>query len=220
MNDPQKERREPPADLEMRLGQAMYTQRATRRLKPDAIPDSTVASILDAATQAPSGANQQPARFLVIRDAELRRRFGALYFEAWWAKRRDHQGWKTKADIPADDTNHQLAAVLADEIGEAPVIVLVLARGADWGHSVYPSVQNLLLAARAYGVGSVLTILHPDVLERVFDLFEIPKDWHLYCCIPLGYPRGSFGPTSRLPHSAVSFSDQWGQPFDTSSDEN
>lgn len=216
-----KERREPPTDLEMSVAEAMYTQRATRRLKPDPIPDVAVASILEAATQAPSGANQQPARFLVIRDAEQRRRFGALYHEAWWAKRRDHQGWASKADIPADDTNHQLAAVLADEIGAAPVIVLVLAPGGGLGHSVYPSVQNLLLAARAHGVGSVLTILHPDVMARVFELFEIPEEWHLYCCIPLGYPRGAFGPTSRLPHRAVSFVDRWGQTFDVmAADEN
>ena len=195
----------------MSLAEAMYTQRATRRLKPDAIADDVLASILDAATQAPSGGNHQPARFLVVRDGDVRRQFGALYHEAWWAKRRDHQGWSRKADIPADDTNHQFAAILADEIGDAPIIVLVLAPAVGLDHSVYPSVQNLLLAARAHGVGSVLTILHPDVMNRVFDLFGIPEGWQLYCCIPLGYPRGAFGPTSRLPHQAVSFADRWGE---------
>lgn len=203
-----------PEELAMSVGEAMFTQRATRRLKPDPIADAHLRLVLSAATKAPSGANTQPARFLVVRDDAARRRFGELYYEAWWAKRRDHQGWKTKADIPADDTNHRLAALLADEMGTVPAIVLVVApAGSDLGHSVYPSVQNLLLAARALGIGSVLTTLHADVMDRVHALFGIPEAWSVQCCIPLGYPRGRFGPSSRLPYEEVCFSDTWGEPI-------
>ena len=209
-------KREPvPDGLEMSIGEALFTQRATRRLKSDPIPDADLRLILTAATKAPSGANAQPARFVVVRDPAKRRAFGELYFEAWWAKRRDHEGWSSKADIPEDDVNHRMAAILADEIGEAPVIVLVWAQApVAIGHSVFPSVQNLLLAARALGVGSVLTTLHDDVMPRVRALLGVPGKMAFHCCIPLGYPRGRFGPTSRLPYDEVCFADQWDAPLE------
>jgi nitroreductase len=199
-----------PAALEMTIGEAMFTQRAIRRLKPDPIPDEHVRLILEAATKAPNGGNAQPARFLVIRDAAKRAAFAELYHEAWWAKRRDGPGWKTKADIPPEEKGYLSAARLADEIGIAPVVVLAFSPHDSLGHSVYPAVQNLLLAARALGIGSVLTTLHPDVMERVHALFDIPSGMVFHACIPLGYPRGRFGPTSRLPISDVVYLDRWG----------
>lgn len=78
--------------------------------------------------------------------------------------------------------------------------------------STFPGVQNLLLAARALGLGSVLTTLHPQVMERVNAMFEVPEEMEFHCCIPIGYPRGKFGPTSRLPTSATTSWDRWGQP--------
>jgi nitroreductase len=77
--------------------------------------------------------------------------------------------------------------------------------------SVLPPVQNLLLAARALGVGSVLTTLHPQVMARVYAMFEVPEEATFHCCIPLGYPRGRFGPTQRLPTSQTTFWNRWGQ---------
>lgn len=200
----------PPAELSMPVGEAMFTQRAIRRLKPDPIPDEHIKLVLDAATKAPNGGNAQPVRFLVLRDAAKRAAFAELYHEAWWAKRRDREGWKTKADIPPEERSYRSAARLADEFGIAPVVVLAFSPHASLGHSVYPAVQNLLLAARALGIGSVLTVLHPDVMERVHALLEIPPGMALHACIPLGYPRGRFGPTSRLPTSEVVYLDRWG----------
>ena len=85
----------------MPIGEAMFSQRATRRLDPDRpITDAQLKIILDAASKAPNGGNVQPARFLVIRDREAIKKFGKLYHEAWWAKRRDAYGWKRKEDIP------------------------------------------------------------------------------------------------------------------------
>jgi nitroreductase len=73
-------------------------------------------------------------------------------------------------------------------------------------------VQNLLLAARALGIGSVLTTLHPKVMERLYAVFQIPEDAEFHCCIPLGYPRGAFGRTRRYPSAKTTFWDRWGAP--------
>lgn len=201
---------ETPPELDMPIGEAMFTQRAIRRLDPDhPISDAHLKIVLDAASKAPSGGNTQPARFLVIRDRNRIREFGKLYREAWWAKRRDELGWTSKADIPPGSV-YRMASLLADEMEYAPVVILALAVGGrQLAHSVYPSVQNLLLAARALGIGSVLTTLHPQVMERVYAMFEIPSDVEFHCCIPLGYPRGRFGPTKRFPSSETTSWERW-----------
>ena len=116
----------------------------------------------------PSGGNAQPWHFLVVRDARQRARLGELYREAWWAKRRD-AGIHGPQDIDPADAVAQSAMRLADEIGQAPLIVLVCATapGAATAASVIPATQNLLLAARALGVGATITTLHADVDDRV-----------------------------------------------------
>ena len=201
---------EAPPELDMPIGEAMFTQRAIRRLDPERpISDAHLKVVLDAASKAPSGGNSQPARFLVVRDRDRIREFGKLYHEAWWAKRRDELGWTSKADIPPDSV-YRMASRLADEMESAPVVILALAVGGrHLAHSVYPSVQNLLLAARALGIGTVLTTLHPQVMERVYAMFEIPTEVEFHCCIPLGYPRGRFGPTKRFPTSETTSWERW-----------
>ena len=203
-------RTESPPELDMPIGEAMFTQRAIRRLDRDRpIADAHLKIILDAASKAPSGGNTQPARFLVIRSRDRIREFGRLYHEAWWAKRRDEYGWTGKDDIPADSV-YVMPSRLADEIVDAPVVILALSAGGTLAaHSVFPPVQNLLLAARALGIGSVLTTLHPQVMDRVYELLEIPADVEFHCCIPLGYPRGRFGPTKRFPTSETTSWDSW-----------
>ena len=79
--------------LAMPLGEAMFTQRSIRRFRPDPIPIGDLRLILEAAFRAPNGGNQQIARFLMVTDREKIRAFGKLYHEAWWAKRREDQGW-------------------------------------------------------------------------------------------------------------------------------
>ena len=203
---------EAPGELDMPIGEAMFTQRAIRRLDPHRpISNAQVKTILDAASKAPSGSNSQPARFLVVRSRDRIREFGKLYHEAWWAKRRDELGWTGKSDIPPDSV-YRMASRLADELGNAPVVILAMSLGgSQTAHSVFPAVQNLLLAARALGIGSVLATLHPQVMERVYAMFEIPADVAFHCCIPLGYPRGNFGPTSRFPTSETTSWDRWNE---------
>ncbi|MGI9617037.1 MAG: nitroreductase family protein [Acidimicrobiales bacterium] len=206
-------RLDPPSELTMELGEAMFTQRAIRRLDPDRpIDDEQLKLILDAASKAPNGGNAQPGRFFVIRDRSLISAFGELYHEAWWAKRADQFGWKQDHQIP-DDSPYRMAALLADEIGQAPAVVLAFSLGKLPGDSsVFPGVQNLMLAARALGIGSTLTTLHPTVMERVHELLAIPDGVAFHCCVPLGYPRGNFGTTERLPTAETTSWNTWATP--------
>ena len=200
--------------LSMPLGEAMFSLRAIRRLKVDAIPDRDIRDILEAAIRAPSGSNRQPWHFVVVRDPGLRVELGKLYKEAWWANR-SNSGVRGPEDIPPEDRISQMAMRLADEIGQAPVIVLICAtaKGPRPMASVIPATQNLLLAARALGIGGTITGLHPQVEERVHRLLGIPEKAQVVYCVPMGYPRGRFGPTNRKPLDEVCSGDQWGHPL-------
>ena len=113
-------------------------------------------------------------------------------------------------EIPADSA-YGPAARLAGEFGRVPAVLLVFSSGAP-GVSVYPAVQNMLLAARALGIGSVLTTLHPQVMDRLHRLFDVPEEMTFHCCVPLGYPRGNFGTTQRFPTSTTTYWNSWGTP--------
>ena len=202
-----------PNRLDMPIGEAMFSQRSIRRFRPDPISDDDLELILEAAVKAPNGGNRQPGRFLVLNDPELIRQFGALYREAWWAKRRDEQQpWTSREEIPATERGYTSAARLADEIKDAPCIVLAFTTGKGQASSIIPSVQNLMLAARALGIGSLPTTLHAQVLERVYALLGVPSDMEFHLCIPLGYPRGRFGPTKRLSGAETTHLNRWGTP--------
>jgi nitroreductase len=147
--------------------EAVTTQRAMRRLKPDPIPDAVLRHIMDAAICAPSGGNRQGWSFLVIRDAAKRARLGELYREAW-AELMKVPYYRDAAAAPPDSREGKMLASarhLSEHLGEAPVLVLACI-GTDGrptittGASIYPAVQNLMLAARALGVGSCLTTIH------------------------------------------------------------
>lgn len=202
-----------PSRLQMPIGEAMFSQRSIRRFRPDPIPTDALQLILEAAIKAPNGGNRQPGRFLVLTDADVIREFGALYREAWWAKRRDEgRPWTTREQIPPEDKGSTAAARLADEIKDAPCIVLSFTTMKGGASSIIPAVQNLMLAARALGIGSVPTTLHAQVLERVYALLGIPPELEFHLCIPLGYPRGKFGSTQRRPTHEVTFFNRWGAP--------
>ena len=204
----------PSERFSMSLGEAIFSVRAIRRVKADPIPEEDLRDMLLAATRAPSGGNGQPWHFLVVRDAEQRRRFGELYREAWWAKRAD-QGIHGPEDL--DSSNYPMGSAmrLADEIAEAPAIVLVCSteQGAGAMGSVIPAVQNMLLAGRALGIGGTITTLHSVVDERVKAMFEIPSTAQIVYCLPLGYPKGSFGEVTRKPLDEVVSGERWGEAF-------
>ncbi len=191
------------------------TQRAMRRLHSDPIPDEDLWTILETAIMAPSGGNQQPWNFVVIRDAETKAKIGAWYLEAW-----------TRSYGPARETmladanmakTFRSADYLANHMAECPVLVLAtikkeqFAIGPTLGASIYPAVQNLMLAARALGLGTALTTLHKMHEADVKALLGIPDDVETMALIPVGRPKGQFGPPNRLPVDKVVYWDSWGK---------
>ncbi len=192
--------------LDMTLGDAIYSLRAIRRLKPDPIPDEDLWTILDAARQAPNGGNQQGWHFVVIRDPEIRRKFGVLYRKAWWAKR-NGAGYFKPEDLP---DHYRSPMGLADVIGEAPAIVVVCSTASGARESVIPATQNLLLSARVLGIGGTITSLHPTVDDDMKELLKIPGSADIVYCVPLGYPKGNFGPVTRKPLNEIVSLEAWG----------
>ena len=201
------------AKLSMPIGEAMFTQRSIRRFKPDPIPNDVLHLLIEAAVRAPNGGNRQIGRFIVLTDRGKIREFGALYREAWYAKRKDEgHNWKSRDDIPLTDKNHRSASGLADDMPNVPCVVFALAASNGPANSVIPATQNLMLAARALGIGSVPTTLHPTVMDRFRAMFGIPADVAFHFCIPLGYPEGKFGGSVRRPTSETTFFNRWESP--------
>lgn len=201
--------------------EAIGTQRAMRRLKPDPVPREHIEKILWAATRAPNGGNRQPWRFLVVTDPEKRAALGKLYSAVWEDYAQGGYGMAgrdlTPEDAAYNDRVLSSGQYLADHIAEAPVLILVCAfagpsanTGIAEGASIYPAVQNLMLAARALGLGTTLTTLHRWRQDEVRELFGIPDTIETAALIPVGWPMGRFGSGRRLPVEHVTYWDEWG----------
>ena len=199
--------------LPMPLGEALYTLRAIRRFRPEPLPDAELRTILEAATRAPSCGNSQGWRFVVVRERAQIEAFAPLYLEAWWAKRAE-VGIRSVEDFPAGHRVMPLAHQLAEGFAAVPAMVLLCAteRGPDAASCVVPAAQNLLLAARALGIGGTITTLHPVIEERLHALFGIPAEAQLVYCIPLGYPDTAFGTVRRHPLDNVVAEERWDAP--------
>jgi len=198
------------------------TQRAIRRLKTDPIPDATLRQIMDAAICAPSGGNRQGWSFLVVRDPAKRARLGELYREAWGELMKVPFYAGAAKEPPDSPAGKMLASArhLGEHLGEAPVLILAciaLDSGVQptltTGASIYPAVQNIMLAARALGIGSCITTIHRFRDAQVKELLGIPADVETAALIPLGYPLGKFGHPPRRPLREVAFADRWGRAF-------
>lgn len=202
-----------PPELSMPIGEAMFTQRALRRLQPSPVPAEHLRIIFEAAGKAPSGGNNQRYRILCVTDPERIRRYGRLYCESWWKKRRDLEGWEGPHDVPeAERKRYAPAMRLAEDMATVPCIAFMLSLPPYFPESVLPAAQNLMLAARALGIGSVPTRLHEEFHDDFRALFEVPGDVSLLLAIPLGYPESDFGPTRRLPTTELCSFERWGGP--------
>jgi len=202
------------------LFEIMGTTRSMRRLKADPVPAELIRKVLEAGVSAPSGGNMQRWRFLVIRDPKIKQTVGAYYKRTW----DEMVSPRYRAGEPAPGTSRErfvrmldAAQYLADHIHEAPVwIVPCLEGGAPTrtsGSSIYPAVQNMLLAARALGLGATLTTLYLNFEKEVEAALGLPPDMHSYALLPIGYPMGRFGPVRRVALAGVVYEDQWGQPY-------
>ncbi len=193
----------------MELFEAIHTQKAMRRLKPDPVDEALVWKLLDAAICAPNGSNRQPWRFVVVRDPELKRGLQDLYAEGVASV--------TRPDgAPADARMQSSARYLIERLAEVPVLIVATVRLADIasvtppGACIYPALQNLMLAARALGLGTVLTTAHRGREKQVRELLGIPEGNETMALIPLGWPEGRFGPPPRRPAEEVTYWDGWG----------
>jgi len=201
-------------DLGMPLGEAMETQRAIRRLKPDPVDDEVVLRLIDLAIRAPTGSNAQSWEFLVVRDPKIKKGLARLNRQAWQLGRRI--AWWTTGDDPKSRKILNAVQWQVDHFEEVPVIVIACLKGfyipflhistSSYFGSIFPSVQNLLLAARAVNLGAALTTLPLWNLIAVRRILGLP--WNVTPCavIPLGWPLGHYGPTTRKAvHEVVSF---------------
>lgn len=203
----------PAADrLTMPLGEAIFTQRAIRRLKSDPVSDVDLETLLAAAARAPSGGNRQPWRFVAVRDQQLKDQLAQWYVEAYWARRKE-RGFAGPEDIPKDDSSGQAALYFSTNpanYARAPVLLFVIAeyKGAD----ISAACQNLMLAARALGIGSTITSIGGIHADDVHRLLGVPDGMDATCCIPIGWPEGRFGAAQRRSLSEIAFVDHFGAP--------
>jgi nitroreductase len=195
---------------EIGLFEAMYSQRALRYLKTDPVPDELVNKIIDAGIRAPNGGNSQQWGFIVIKDGATKRIIADHYPGT---PRPDHGQAQTASAARAAES----AEYLAQHITDVPIWILAVTHhpGTDIHHgaSIYPAVQNMLLAARAFGLGSVLTTrVRRGFEEQIRSAIGLPDDWVTAAMIPLGWPQDGtgYGPTTRRPASEVTHWDRWG----------
>ena len=219
---------------EMGIFEAMYTARALRRFKPDPVPDEVLTKVLDAAIRAPSGSNQQSWEFVVIKDPAQRKKIGDVYRKAGGVlmalyanrARPEHMSEAAYNRLTASATH------LLEHMGDAPVLLLAclktvapsgpapklppeaaaglknLARIS--GSSIYPAVQNIILACRAFGLGTVLTTIHMFYEDEVRAILGMPSDVQTFALMPIGYPSDKFGPIRRRPLNEVVHLDRYG----------
>jgi len=203
--------------------EAMATTRAIRRFHPDPIPEADLATILFAASRAPSGSNRQLFRFVLLRDDETSRQakalIGGVARDAWNAKRA-HDGYDRGSGGDTESPKARMARAMqhfVDHYEEIPVNVLAClirhrAPTPAEGASVYPACQNLLLAARSLGYGGVITGWHAAVEPQLRELLAIPDGVAISACIPLGRPVGNHGPVRRRPLTELVYDGGWDKP--------
>ncbi|MGH7155277.1 MAG: nitroreductase family protein [Acetobacteraceae bacterium] len=199
----------------------MHTTRSMRRLRPDPVPDALIRKILEAGIGAANGGNTQRWRFLVIKDPAIKRAVAAYYQRAF----KEVVGPRYRSSSPPPGVSaeryqrqHEAVEYLTDHFHEAPVWIVACiddpAPPTRWsGSSIYPAVQNMLLAARALGLGSTLTTRHLRYEKEAEAALGLPEGVHSYAILPIGYPMGRFGPVGRGALADFVYQDRWGQPY-------
>ncbi|MQF83112.1 hypothetical protein FIM02_02990 [SAR202 cluster bacterium AD-802-E10_MRT_200m] len=196
------------------LHDAIYSQRAIRKFQNYPVSEELVYQVLDAAIRAPSGGNRQPWVFIVIRDTNKKQQISELY------KRSFEQAYgSTGKSQSLGSQVYSSASYLSDHMSESPVLILACvqhdgsASSMSRGSSIYPAVQNLMLVARSFGLGTVITTLHKRYEDEIKKLLKIPADVETAALIPMGYPGKDehFGGSRRIPVKSVAFRDTWGE---------
>jgi nitroreductase len=202
------------------LWTVMSTATAVRRYRDEPVDDHVLERCLQAATWAPSGGNQQPWRFVVLRSEEAR----ALITRAarqTWATMSEFYGF-TMPPGDATDTKSRVLRAMAEHMevgGNAPECVLFCVQpqaGASelqQGGSIFPAVQNFLLAARAQGLGAAITLWHGQCIPELRELIAMPHDWRIATLVTVGWPKGGHRSVRRKALSEVAVVDRWDRPW-------
>ena len=206
---------------EMGLFEIMYSCRAMRRLSGEPVPEEVLLKLVEAAGQAATGGNVQAGRWIIVRDPEQKKKLAALNRQASedFVKARIARG----ESLPHHDAytrKRMLNAVLwlAEHMQEIHAFIIPCYQFrakptrediANAQSSIWPAVQNLLLAARASGLGAVLTAYALSQYDAFADILDLPESMGAFALIPVGYPLGKFGPVTRLPVEEVTRLDRW-----------
>lgn len=206
---------------EMSLFDAMYHCRAMRKLDTREVPEALLLKLIDAANQAPSGSNMQNGRWLVVRDPAVKQQLAALNrvgVEAYIGPQVEEPG--SLSHQPEAKRRRMLESVIwqMEHMAEIPALIIAClefgqkvdgATAQRGGGSIWPGVQNLLLAARALGLGAAPTTLALGDQDAVRAALKMPDTMAALCLIPVGYPLGKFGPVTRKPISEIMRFDTW-----------
>jgi nitroreductase len=217
--------------------EAIHTARMLRVLKPDPVPDALIQRILEAAICAPSAGNAQTWSFIAVTDELQRKRLGDAYRRASVSVRDFYAALGRPAHMSDEEFMRFLRSGLHlhEHMGEAPVIFLpcmrmdasplpdsipaetqALMRATSVfvaAASVYPAVQNVILACRALGLGTCLTTNHLLVEDEVRAIVGLPGGYRVYAMMPIGWPVGRYGPVRRKPLPEVACRDRFGTPW-------
>lgn len=201
------------------LFEAMYTSRSLRRFKPDPVPEDVVYQLIDAAIRAPTGHNSQDWRFVVVTDPDTKRTMQEWSERAWtmaFARYADPETGQAALDALPRTQRLSIQGVkdLAHTLADVPLIVVVCGlkgKHSSPGGSHFPAIQNMLLAARALGLGG--SIFNLATAGDVHELLGIPENNEVYACVPIGYPTDKQGPLSRKPVKKVAYLERFGEPW-------
>ena len=186
-------------------------QRAYRSFAPGDVPDDLLNQVLDAATFAPSAENKQPWVFVVVKAATTRKKVADLTRRAWEGGARDYEQGRIDDRLLADVDRGATKGM-----GDAPVIVVVCGDSSDaieqtLPSSIFPAVQNLLLAATALGLGSTLTTLATMHAKELAEVLRLPDHVTPMAVVPLGWPARRLGPPKRTPFKQKAHRDRYGR---------
>jgi len=210
----------------MQFNDVVRSTATVRYYKPDPVSVELLGQVLDAARWAPSGGNRQPLRLIVVRDARKKQQLQDLYVPIWDNYVAGIRQGSVRVGARPGIIDH--ADHFAHHMAEIPVLLLVCARLADvdptdhqlgrlsvvGGASIYPAVQNVLLAARNVGLGSALTTLHAAVEPQLKPMFGIPDDISVVAMVTLGWPAQAFpSQLTRRPLGEMVFADTYGDPL-------
>lgn len=222
---------------EVGLFETIHSERAIRHFRADPVPHELLTRILEAAIQAPSAGNRQNWLFVVVTDDAQRRTIGDTYRRASAWVREVYLSNRRPAHMSEEQYTRFWAGgvYLHDHMGDAPVLLLPCLRvtrrilpasipaevRAEMettapgvaGASIYPAVQNIILAWRALGLGTVLTTNHVVLEAEVNRALELPEDVRTFGLMPIGYTDDKFGGVKRRPLSEVALHDRFGNPW-------